>query len=276
MKKYIAFAALISIAFSGLSGCRKNSQSTAENNPDIYCKPAFKEIGPVIEYPNVADLSGPKKKIYSFDEFKTAAGFSMRIPTLVGGLGKPNTNCEMQTGTFFFHWHNGKLVRTVDLVTGDRLYEGLKVDFFADFAMPEEASYKKSEIPKWKMTGSFVLPGHENILFLPFGGYAAESHLPKNLNDRAKWDPMFLFQDARSFNGSSTKFMCYDIQVTEKDQLLYVDVPYVNGATRCMGWISFYPGAGGRLDIYGRNLLENIPLITNAFVKELNTYIVKQ
>ena len=79
-----------------------------------------------------------------------------------------------------------------------------------------------------------------------------------------------------SFTGADTEFLCYDIKLKDKDGITYVDVPYVNGATRCMGFISFYPGAGGRLDIYGKDLLNNIAPITNAIVTELNSYIVKE
>jgi hypothetical protein len=73
--------------------------------------------------------------------------------------------------------------------------------------------------------------------------------------------------------------VCWNVRtdpVLARARVLYADVIYKDFGTNCMGTLAFVSGAGGRLDIYGDNFLDNAAPITNAIVSELNSYIIKE
>ena len=168
MKNKFMLVIAIPILLFSLVGCGKGNQLDPKDNPDAFCKPYYKEIGPIFEYPNSGNPSGEKKKTASYFEFKTAAGFKMRVPTAVGGLSVPNSQCEMQAGQFIYRWINGALVRDVDFATGKHIREGEKVEIFLTLGKPGKESYEKRIRAEWKMIDAFPIPGHEKIWLFRF------------------------------------------------------------------------------------------------------------
>jgi hypothetical protein len=267
---------LMTLLTLDLSGCRRRNQLDPKDDPNVYCQPLSKEVGDIIEYPDAGNESGPKKTVHSFSEYKTAAGFTMRIPSGVGGMDHPNAKCELESGEFHFRWVDGKLMPSVDYSTGRNRSEGTDVKYFVSFSPPSENLVEKFDYPKWMLDDSFKIPGHENVLVLPYAGWMESQHVPKDRKNRANWRAELMLLDARDLAGNAITFTCGVLKYTEKNGLLYADVIYKDFGTNCMGTLAFVSGAGGRLDIYGDNFLDNAAPITNAIVSELNSYIIKE
>lgn len=258
-----------------LTGCDHSKSIEAKNDPKIYCQPFSKDSGETRKY--IGD-DGKPQHYAQFQEYKTAAGFSMRIPFGTGGLGSPDKFCQMQFGAFKFRWINKKLVPIWDYKTGKRNDEGSKIEYFVRFTAPEKNLVEKFDYPKWMLEGAFPIPGHDSIYLLPFANFGDPKYIPVDHSDRTLWRPRLLLKDARDLAGNSPTFVCNaGFIYKEKDGALHVFINQPNkNANKCMTNLAFTSGAGGRLDIYEEKFFEDGAAITNAIIHELNTYIVRQ
>jgi len=274
MRVLFRTAILMSIFSLLISGCEKSAPQNAKDGPNVYCAPFYKETGEVVEYND----DGTLKRTTQFLEFQTASGFKMRILRGSGGLGQPNRQCQMESGEFSFRWVSGKLLPAWDYKTGKANQEGSMVEYFVRFALPSENSVRKFDYPKWMFDGAFRIPGHEKILVLPFADFGDPKLIPTDRNNRALWRPRLFLEDVRDLVGNSLTFFCDSgLSYEEKGGALQVLVNHPRkNADHCMGGLAFASGAGGRLDIYDEDFLGQGTAITNAVIKELNSYIIKE
>lgn len=263
------------VIISLLTGCDHSKNIEAKNSPKIYCQPFSVESGEIRKY---TSDDGKAEQYPQFREYKTAAGFGMRIPFGAGGLDSPNKSCQMQSGGFKFRWHNKKLVPIWDYQTGKRNDEGSQVEYFVRFTPTEENLVEKFDYPTWMLEGSFSIPGHDSIYLLPFADFGDPKYIPLDRSDRKLWRPRLLLKEARDLAGNSATFVCNaGFSYKEINGALHVFINRPNkNATKCMTNLAFTSGAGGRLDIYEENFLEDGAAITSAVIQELNGYIVKQ
>ena len=152
------------------------------------------------------------------------------------------------------------------------------VQYFVRFSRPEENPVEKFDYPKWMFEGAFRIPGHENILVLPHAERGGPEFIPSDRNNRALWRPRLLLEDARDLAGNPIMFFCGGLSYEEKDGLLHVVIKdFRKNASKCMGGPkAFASGAGGRLDIYDEDFFGQGAAITNAVIKELNNYLIRE
>jgi hypothetical protein len=245
-----------------------------KDDPSVYCKPYAKEIGEIVTYQGI---DGKIQRVSRFEEYKTAAGFKMRLPRGTGSMGNPNKQCQMETAQFNFRWFNGKLFPTWDYKTGRRMEDGSAVHYFVRFSLPSENPVRKFDYPKWMFEGVFPIPGHEKIRVLPFAEWMRPEFIPANRNDRSQWRPRLLLDEAHDLAGNPITFFCdAGLSYEEQGGTLFVSVNHSRKySDKCMGGLAFVSGAGGRLDIYDEDFLGQGAAITNAVIKELNSYITK-
>lgn len=266
---------------SSLSACGPSSgeqdksyKTDPKDDPNVYCKPGFKEAGEVVEYEGA---DGKMRRSVQFKEVETAAGFTMRIPNGVGGLGHPTKKCAMEEGEFEFRWVDGKLQPYFDYKTGRLNNQGSMVKYFVTFSPPSDNPVKKFEYPKWMFEGAFRIPGHGKILVLPFAEWGAPSFIPADRNNLALWRPKLLLEDTHDLAGNPIMFYCSDLFWEKRGDGVHVTIKdYRKNASRCMGGLAFVSGAGGRFDIYDEDFFGQGAAITNAVIQELNAYIIKE
>lgn len=247
---------------------------------NVYCKPFAKQLGPSFLYPAKKDSlsESPQRVEHEWAEYKTSAGFNMRIPVGMGYLDYPNEHCEMQSGTFRFLWHEGKLWSMFDYSEDVDRKVGTMVEYFVRFGKVTDPPLRKYEMESWKMEGAFRMPDYPKIWVLPFFGYSGSQYLPFDRKDTANWNAGVILEDARDPMGNAAIFTCNQFQFTERSDAIYTEVVYRGDGT-CRSGINFESRSGGGLYIryiHGENFLDRGATITNAVIKELNTYIIKE
>lgn len=176
-----------------------------------------------------------------------------------------------------FRWVNGKLEPTGDYRTGKKNNDGTMVKYFVGFSRPEENPVRKFNRPKWMYLGAFRMPENERIIFLPFGDYYSSTSVPVDSNDRSKWRPTLLLEDARDLAGNSINFYCMKGYTYREDETgLHISVNLYDDYDKCVTNVAFVSGAGGRLDIYGKDFLNQGAAITNAVINDLNKFIIRE
>lgn len=264
----------------------KQEQKALEASSVPLCKEVGKGAGKLVEYPSSGAESG-KRKINDLMEYKTASGFKMRLPPFVGGLDHPNEHCEVQSGEFEFYWADGKIHPYIDIHTGRRLTKGVRIQYFVTFTPPEKVAVEKYEEnifltpdKKWTLDGAFPILGHKKIVVLPFADFGIPELRPQDRTDRTLWRPRLLMTEVRDAIGSNINFHCGQLFFVESGNglVVHLDPQFIKApnSNKCMGGINFALGAGGRLDIYDPNFLDDGAPIINAVVNELNSYIVKE
>ncbi len=278
LKKFIFFAMGLVVLFYAIMLYRSfgNIHRDPQTDPNVYCKPFAKKLGPSFLYPAKKDAMVPQRVEYEWKEYRTSAGFNMRIPVGIGYLDYPNERCEMRSGIFRFLWHEEKLLPMFDYAEGVDRKEGTLVEYFVHFGKVTDPPLRKYEIENWKMEGAFRMPDYPKIWVLPFGGYELPENRPIDKKNKAKWSAELMLEDARDLAGNATTFRCNKIRFNERDGKVYAEVVYDGAGTKCMAGINFADRSGGRLDIYGPHFLDRGAIITNAVVKELNSYIFKE
>lgn len=267
---------MVTLSFVLISGCDSRTVVDPKDDPEFYCKPFAKPVGGFAKY---VTPNGESEPISLMNEFKTAAGFKMRIPWGSGGLSDPNEQCKMQSGEIAFRWSGGKLLPEWNANTGAR-NPGSEVKYFVWFRSPSENRIKKIELQDWMLEGAIRIPSHDKILFLPFADLASNRRNDTiNRNDRSKWQPVLLLEGARDSVGNPIFFYCLaGLSYVESAGRTSVTVNHPQKyGSKCKGGPRlFADGAGGALDIYDEDFLGQGAAITNAVLNEIDSYIVKE
>ena len=251
LKAFTAFSLLI-----GLYGC-DNKAAESKAKPEVTCQqPLKKDLGDAIEY-------------------HTAAGFKMRVPKNMGGMDKPNNKCQLTSGEFNWLWYKGKLHPFWN--SAENMNPGTFVKYFVRFRPPEENKVEKFTRPQWQFEQAFRIPGHEHILLLPYADYGDPKLLPSDRSNRRLWRPLLLLENAHDPAGNALPFVCRaGLSYHEVNGDLRVSLKPRTGLSPCMTNVAFADGAGGRLDIYEEDFFNQGAAITNAVMKEITSYIVKE
>lgn len=269
--KSFVFVIFLFFVILALQACGEREQVDLKDDPDVYCKRGTNPVGPPIYYPEASPRS-EQKSMDSWEEWKTTAGYTLRIPAGVGGLSQWGKKCEMAAAIFEFKWVDGKLLSYYDLKTGYPRTEGTWVKYFVSFSPPIVDGVKNYIYQKWKLEGAFRIPGHEKIWLLPYGRKPDPKFIPADREDPKNFWPALMLEDGLDAGGNGTIFYCDPIKLTPNNNRIDVEVP----GKYCQGYVSYVIGSGGRLDIFGDHFFDIAAPITNAVTTELKSYIIKE
>lgn len=272
--KSFVFVIFLFFVILALQACGEREQVDLEDDPNVYCKQRTNSVGPPIYYPENSPRS-EQKSMVSWEEWKTAAGYSLRIPAGVGGGSYRSKKCEMAEAIFEFKWVDGKLLSYYDLKTGYPRTEGIWVKYFVSFSPPIVNGIENYAFPKWRLVDSFKIPGHEKIWILPYGSKPDPKYIPADREDPKNFWPAIMLEDAKDPAGNGTIFYCDPMKFTKENNQIYVEFVNQSKPTYCRGDVIFLFGSGGRLDIHGGTFFDIAAPITNAVTAEIKSYIIK-
>lgn len=274
MKKFLIWLSMIA-TIPMLVACGERAQIDPKDDPDVYCKRGTNPVGPPIYYPETSPRS-EQRSMDSWEEWKTTAGYTIRIPAGVGGLSQWGKKCEMAAAIFEFKWVDGKLLSYYDLKTGHPRTEGIWVKYFVSFSPPIVNGIENYAFPKWRLVDAFKIQGHENIWILPYGDKPDPKYIPADRKNPKNFWPAIMLEDAKDPAGNGTVFHCDPMKFTKKNNQIYVEFVNQSKPSYCRGDVIFLFGSGGRLDILGGHFFDIAAPITNAVTTEIKSYIIKE
>jgi hypothetical protein len=274
MKKFLIWLPMI-VMIPMLIACGEQTQLDPKDDPSVYCQSVINPVGPPIYYPETSERS-EQKSMDSWEEWKTTAGYTMRIPAGVGGVSHRSKKCEMAEAIFQFKWVDGKLLSYYDLKTGYPRTEGTWVKYFVSFSPPIVDGVENYAFPKWRLVDAFKIPGHEKIWLLPYARAADPKYIPADRENPKNFRPAIMLEDAPDPAGNGAIFYCDPIKLKPNGNRIDVEVIYRDAGTNCQGYVYFEYGSGGRLDIFGDHFFDIATPITNAVTAEIKSYIIKE
>ncbi|MBX9900400.1 MAG: hypothetical protein K2Y28_06405 [Burkholderiaceae bacterium] len=272
--KSFVFVIFLFFVIFALQACGEREQVDLKDDSNVNCKRGTNPVGPPIYYPEASPRS-EQKSMDSWEEWKTTAGYTMRIPAGVGGVSHRSEKCEMAAAIFEFKWVDGKLLSYYDLKTGYPRTEGTWVKYFVSFNPPVVDGVKSYIYRQWKFGGAFKIPEHEKIWLLPYGSVADPKYIPADRENPKNFRPAIMLEDAPDPAGNGAIFYCDPIKLKPNGNRIDVEVVYRDSGTNCQGYVYFAYGSGGRLDIFGDHFFDIATPITNAVTAEIKSYIVK-